>query len=188
MKTGILFITLVVLLFQNCLQPDNIVINQKPDAAKITLAHNKAILNNQVEAINSHNLTELDKYVWSECCMPTLPPEMQGLEGQKKFISTMITAFPDLHIEIQKETEIAEGDVVSHRVIFSGTNKGSFMEMAPTGKKISWSAIHTVRILAGKIIEFWIDADRLTMMQQLGAIPVQGNSKIKQHSFITTGI
>src|SRR5262245_27115940 len=66
---------------------------------------------------------------------------------------------------------IAEGDLVAVRGRMRGRHQGTFMGMPATGKQIEFSSFLTYRIVGGKIIEHWMVADNLTMLQQLGAIP-----------------
>ena len=79
------------------------------------------------------------------------------------------TAFPDMHVTI--EDQIAEGDKVASRLTVSGTHKGDFMGMAPTGKQMMITGIDIVHIKDGKAVERWGNLDDLGLMQQLGAIP-----------------
>jgi len=53
----------------------------------------------------------------------------------------------------------------------SGTHKGEFMGIPPTGKRVSIEETFFFRIAAGKIAEYWGQQDTMGMMQQLGAIP-----------------
>jgi predicted ester cyclase len=89
-----------------------------------------------------------------------LPP---GIEGARAFHSMQIAAFPD-----RRTTSldmIAEGDKVVHRLV------GEFMGIPPTGKRITWSCIDIWRIADGKIVEHWVEADMMSLMQQLGVLP-----------------
>ncbi len=97
---------------------------------------------------------------------PGLSP---GREGLKQFVALFRAAFPDLLLVV--EDLIAEGDRVAARITFSGTHQGPFMDMAPTGKRISVGAVEFVRIANGRIMEHWGVTDQMSMMQQLGAIP-----------------
>lgn len=81
-------------------------------------------------------------------------------------------AFPDLHVTV--EDMVAEGDKVVARVTMSGTHKGEFMGIAPTGKQITVGIIEILRIAGGKVVEHWNVVDSLGMMQQLGAVPAPG--------------
>ena len=79
------------------------------------------------------------------------------------------TAFPDIQIEIQDI--IAEGDKVVVRTITTETHKGYFVNIPPTGKKISTSATVILRVDNGKIQEEWSMSDTLVLYQQIGLLP-----------------
>jgi predicted ester cyclase len=48
------------------------------------------------------------------------------------------------------------------------------MNIPPTGKQVTSSAIAICRIADGKIVEEWSQVDLLGMLQQLGVIPPMG--------------
>jgi len=81
-------------------------------------------------------------------------------------------AFPDLERPV--EDLVAEGDRVVARWTSSGTHKGDFQGIPPTGKHVETSGITIFRIENGKIVEEWSESDVLGMLQQLGAIPSPG--------------
>jgi predicted ester cyclase len=95
-----------------------------------------------------------------------MPP---GKEGVKLFVKALRSAFPDLKITLG--LQVAEGDLVVQQATTTGTMKGAFAGMPPSGKKATWEAIHITRIKDGKIVEHWAVQDQLGMMQQLGFIP-----------------
>lgn len=64
-----------------------------------------------------------------------------------------------------------EGDKAVTRWTFSGTHKGQFQNMPPTGKQVVMSGITIFRITNSKIIEGWNNPDLLGLLQQLGAVP-----------------
>jgi predicted ester cyclase len=82
------------------------------------------------------------------------------------------TAFPDIHFVA--EDCIAKGDLVVQRLTSKGTHKGEFMGIPPTGKSLTVTAIEIFRIAEDKIVEQWVEADYLGLMQQLGVIPLMG--------------
>lgn len=130
----------------------------------------KRIFYAPIEAVNSRDLSRLDEYVAENCIIHSLPPGMQGVNGLRKLIGVLLKAFPDLKIEIESNTEIAQGDMIAHHTFFYGTNTGSFRGNPPTGKKVCWTVVRTARIQNGKIVELWIDSDRLALLEQLGVI------------------
>jgi predicted ester cyclase len=53
----------------------------------------------------------------------------------KLLLAGVTNAFPDLHHEI--EDIVAEGDKVAVRLNVTGTHKGEFQGISPSGKKLS---------------------------------------------------
>ena len=96
---------------------------------------------------------------------PGLPP---GKEGVRAFVTMFREGFPDLSTTI--EDIIVEGNKAVSRVRFSGTHRGEFMGIPPTGKKIDIQAIDIVAFRDGKAAEHWGVTDQMAMMQQLGVI------------------
>jgi predicted ester cyclase len=87
----------------------------------------------------------------------------------KDHIAMYEAAFPEYGLVV--EHMIAEDDLVSVIGRASGTHKGSFMGLPPTGK--SWDVpIHiTYRVKSRKIVDHWLVVDTAAFMQQLGMIP-----------------
>ena len=100
---------------------------------------------------------------------PELVDQYVAEQPLKDHIAMNEAAFPNYELRI--EQMIAEGDLVSVIGRASGTHKGPFMSMPPTGK--SWDVpLHiTYRVKDGKIVELWLVLDTAAFMQQLGMIP-----------------
>jgi len=134
---------------------------------------NKALLRRFYEAFNKERLAAMDQYCTPDYIDHTNPPGVPPtLEGTKMFLSVFLTAFPDMHL--MAEQMVAEGDTVMAHAWFSGTHKGEFQGMPPTGKQVKVEAFDMLRIAGGKFAEHWGVFDALGMMQQLGAIPAPG--------------
>ncbi len=69
---------------------------------------------------------------------------------------------------------VAEDENVAIAYTGTGTHRGNFHGIAPTGKKIDVSAISIHRMQAGKIAETWEVWDTLGFLQQLGVVPQMG--------------
>jgi steroid delta-isomerase-like uncharacterized protein len=105
-----------------------------------------------------------------------LPPGIpRDREGVKQLAMMLRSAFPDFKATI--DDIIAEGDKVVIRQTWSGTQRGEFMGIPPTGKRVSFGVIDVIRIAGGKVVELWGQMDSMRMMQQLGAIPAPGQGK-----------
>ena len=104
----------------------------------------------------------------------TNPPGMErGLDGHKAIGRLFRAAFPDLEWRI--DDLIAEGDKVVARTMMSGTHLGEFFGIRPTGRRVSMTGVHILRIQDGKIAEHWGSNDDLSLLRQLGAIPAPGH-------------
>ncbi len=79
------------------------------------------------------------------------------------------SAFPDFKATI--DDILAEDDKVVLRMTWNGTQKGEFLGVPATGKRVSFGVIDIIRIANGKLVEHWGQMDSMSMMQQLGAIP-----------------
>ena len=101
----------------------------------------------------------------------TFPGLDPGREGVHQFFAMMRSAFPDLHFAV--DDLIAEGTKVAARLTITGTHRGEFAGIKPTGNKISVRTLDVIRFRNGKAIEHWGVTDELTMMRQLGVIPPQ---------------
>ena len=98
-----------------------------------------------------------------------LPGFEPNFEGIKQFFRMFRSAFPDLHCQVDEL--IAADDKIVAQVTITGTHQGTFMNMPPTGNKISYKAIDIFRLINGKVVEHWGIGDNAKMMQQLAVVP-----------------
>jgi steroid delta-isomerase-like uncharacterized protein len=139
---------------------------------------NKALVRQMVEEIfNRGNISRADEFLSPDFVEhEELPPGIpQGREGVKQLTAMMRNAFPDFKATIQDI--IAEGDKVVIRMTWSGTQKGEFMGVPPTGKSVSFGVLDIIRVAGGKFVEHWGQMDSMGLMQQLGAIPAPGQDR-----------
>jgi steroid delta-isomerase-like uncharacterized protein len=138
---------------------------------------NKALVRRLMEEVfNRGNKSLVDElfapdFVEREELPPGIPPDRESV---KQFSTMFGSAFPDFKVTI--DDIIAEGDKVVVRSTWSGTHKGEFMGIPPTGKSVSFGVFDTIRIAGGKFVEHWGQMDTMRMMQQLGVIPAPGES------------
>ena len=95
-------------------------------------------------------------------------PERRGLPDVRAGIVSTRTAFPDWFEKVVDM--VAEGDRVATRYISTGTHRGDFWGLAPTGTKVTVHEMSIYRIAEGKIIEQWCSIDELDRLMQLGAV------------------
>jgi steroid delta-isomerase-like uncharacterized protein len=99
---------------------------------------------------------------------PNMTPDKPGVRG---LYETIRQAFPDFHAIIHWQT--AEDEIVTSFKTYYGTHEGTFLGVAPTGRKIHFETVDAMRVHEGKITEHWGFANMLFLMQQLGAVPAQ---------------
>ncbi|MBT2542155.1 ester cyclase [Streptomyces sp. ISL-44] len=68
------------------------------------------------------------------------------------------------------KAQLAEGDCVTTVWSWTGTHKGEFMGIAPTGKRCTMTGTTTFRCQDGMIAEGWWHMDAMGLMRQLGAL------------------
>jgi predicted ester cyclase len=82
----------------------------------------------------------------------------------------MTAGFPDLRFDA--EDVISSSEKVVARARVTGTNKGTFMGIPPTGKVVDVQVIDILRFGDdGLVHEHWGVMDVMSMMQQLGVVP-----------------
>jgi len=138
---------------------------------KMSVEENKALASRWGEEIwGKGNLAIVDEILASNFVFYYAPPGMApDREGYKQVVTMFKTALPD--IQFTPEDMIAEGDKVAVRWTGKGTQKGEFMGIGPTGKKVTVTGISIIRIVGGKIVEDWTEQDILGLLQQLGVAP-----------------
>lgn len=138
----------------------------------MSVEENKALVRHFIEAFNTGNLAIVDEIVATDFVLhdTAVPEEIRGIEGVKQWVNLQRTAFSDMRVTILDL--VAEGDKVAKHWTFSGTHKGEFGGIPPTGKQVTLElALSIYRFTGGKIAEIWMGYNALLMMQQLGVIP-----------------
>jgi predicted ester cyclase len=121
------------------------------------------------EALNPRDLTAFDRF-----CAPDYRwhgmdgAEVLGLEAFKCEVEMFFDAFPDLTVDVR---DIVVGhDRAAVRFRETGTHRGQFGDLAPTGITASWDGVAIYRAENELLVEEWSVSDRLGMLEKLGAI------------------
>jgi predicted ester cyclase len=110
-----------------------------------------------VDAITSPDLVEHQNFG---------PDHAPGAQGVRAVVTSLRRAFPDFRLAI--EDLVADGDTVWLRMVATGSNEGSFMGHAPTGRPMRIDVFDTIRVENGRMVEHWGVPDRLGALLQLG--------------------
>lgn len=146
---------------------------QKKEDVSMSTEKNKALVRRLIEeAWNQGNIAVIDELLSPDYRLHIDAPGATNREGYKQAVSMYRAAFPDFRFVI--EDMIAEGEKVVIRATMSGTQEGEFMGNAPTGKKLTMTAISIRHLKEGKIDEEWVETNMLSFLQQMGVIPPPG--------------
>jgi steroid delta-isomerase-like uncharacterized protein len=131
------------------------------------------------EVINTGNLELCDRYLAADRIDYQnygLPSGMaNGHEGFKRVLGPFIEAFPDLHLEVQ--FTVADDDRIVLYNSTTGTHRGAFMGLEPTGRQFQVIGVDIFRFNdEGKIVAHWGVFDTFGMLAQLGLVPSPGQS------------
>ncbi len=119
--------------------------------------------------MNKGKLEVADELIADDFLEHNAPPDLpSGLAGFKQLLAMIVATFPDISVTV--EDTIAEGDKVAARLTVSGTHRGPFWGLPPTGRQVTWTGIDFVSFAGGKLAERWPERDFLGLVQQLGAI------------------
>ncbi len=127
--------------------------------------------------IDTFNRQDLD------ACLATFAPDgtysspgtAQPLSGQaiKDHFGGFFAGFPDATFETVAVHAITEHLAV-WRWVLRGTHTGSYRGLPPTGRSVILPGCEFIEVRAGKLQRVEGYFDRLSMLEQLGLIPVPG--------------
>jgi len=129
---------------------------------------NEQVVLRYKEMWNTRNLDIADEIISADYVGHDPLTSSAGPAGVKSAVQQALAAFPDLQF-IREET-FTSGERVVTRWTLSGTHRGEFKGVPPTGRAVIVSGISIYRLVNGKIAESWTQWDALGLMQQLGVV------------------
>ncbi len=117
-------------------------------------------------AWNQDDLTVIDELLAPDFVNHEVPDTtISHRELYKQAVTENRAAFPDWSITI--DALIAEGDQVVARWQAQGTHTGKAWGIEPSGKHLEMEGITIVRVVDGKITDFWKQDNGYRFWQQL---------------------
>jgi steroid delta-isomerase-like uncharacterized protein len=86
-------------------------------------------------------------------------------QGTVAYFAARLKGMPDLSVAI--EASLASGDMAAVSFVYTGTHKGVYFGVAPTGKSLRFTSCDIFRIRGGKIAEHWGMGDIAGTLAQL---------------------
>jgi hypothetical protein len=121
------------------------------------------------DGINGRNRAVLNELIDPAYVNYSMPMPSPGPEGLRQVVDGFFEAFPDMRVTV--EDIVAENDKAATRGSMTGTQKGTFMGVPPTGKTINIGYLDIWKAQNGRFIENWVRLDLFSALIQLGAIP-----------------
>lgn len=119
------------------------------------------------EVANGHQLELADELFAPEFGSPG---SVTGPDAARAALKSMWAAFPDLRFSIDEL--VAEDDRVVAKVTYTGTHRGTFLGVEPTGRPIRFTGVELAVVRDGLIArEAWHVIDHLEILRQLGSEP-----------------
>ena len=131
------------------------------------------------EGVNTGNFDIFDEVVAPDVVDHDPAPEQgPGPQGFKDMFANLRAAFPDLEVTPEHMTATDEDVALAYTV--SGTHRGDFLGVAPTGRRITARGVQIGRFRDGQLVERWGSSDQMSILQQLGAEPQTGGQEQQQ--------
>lgn len=169
MKNTLLVVCLVILLCFTfaCQSKAEKAELEKMKTAAQTEEQNKAVVRQFFEAIDTQDYNRFNELIAPGAAIHySGPQEELTPETAAQTVRIIYRAFPDGVHAI--EDIIAEGNKVFVRIIWQGTHKAEFQGIPPSGNRIKDYQMGLLKVVDGKIREWWIVEDNLGFMMQLG--------------------
>jgi steroid delta-isomerase-like uncharacterized protein len=138
----------------------------------MSLEQNKALVQRTMKELDHRNLDGVIATYAPGAVFHGFAPDTLDVNGYRQVMSALLEAFPDSRFPVHDL--IAEGNLVVARHHMEGTHQAPFQGIPATGKPVHVDASAIFRVEHEKIVEIWLNADFLGLLQQVGAIPLPG--------------
>jgi steroid delta-isomerase-like uncharacterized protein len=120
-----------------------------------------------IAAYNGHKLEAFDTLFTDDCALVRNGVEAVGKEEVKKVLAKLYRAFPDIEYTI--DDVIVAGNKMGLRWHGTGTHRGDYFGIPPTGRPLQYDGITLYELRGDKIARIWVSANMLGVVRDLGA-------------------
>lgn len=96
---------------------------------------------------------------------PKPAPGVSAKQATVGFFAARLNGLPDLSVAI--EVSLASGEMAAASFVYTGTHRGEYFGVAPTGRSLRFTSCDIFRIRDGKIAEHWGMGDIAGTLAQL---------------------
>jgi predicted ester cyclase len=114
------------------------------------------------ERCNDHQFDQLGEFVADDV---EVNGNIEGLDAYVAGLQAVVEAFPDYRWNLQHL--LIDVPWIAAHFLDTGTHRGVFLDVTGTGRAVSVQEFATYRVDANKIVEVWVIADNLHLLDQL---------------------
>ena len=121
------------------------------------------------DCLNRHDTAPLRAF-WTDETVERFPDRTcRGPDELTAYFAELFAALPDFHMEILALA--AEGEHVFIRWRLTGTHRGAYAGIEPTGKRIEVDGIDDFVVRDGRVASNFVVFDQMQFARQLGLLP-----------------
>src|SRR5688500_16582099 len=121
-----------------------------------------AFYRHYMAACNAHAFDRLSVFVAEDVWVNDEP---QGLTAYVAGLRAVVRAVPAYDWALRHL--LIEGDSIAAHFTDTGTHRGEFLGVAPTGRRFTTSEFAVYRLEHDRIAQVWVAADNLSLLDQL---------------------
>jgi steroid delta-isomerase-like uncharacterized protein len=139
----------------------------------MTAAENEANLKRALEGWNAGDLDQYLELYDESIRLHGYSPEPMDKAAVRSFYEMTLAAFDGPQLTFHEV--LGNDDRVAIRFTMTGTHRGDFMGIPPTGRDIAVDGITILHFRDGRCVERWSTVDMLGLLVQLGAVEPPGS-------------
>jgi len=124
------------------------------------------VLTSWIGLWNDHALGRFSEAVSAGYVHHAMTGRDLDLEGFRSGFRAILEAFPDMQYRI--EHLVTRADLAAAYVTSTGTHRGTYFGIVPSGQPVAFRGMYHCRIVDGRISEDWDVFDLLSPILQLG--------------------
>lgn len=123
----------------------------------------EALYRAYLTACNDHDLDRMSTFYSPDIKVNDAPMNSGDVAVQ---FAPVFAAFPDWHWEVRNLA--IDGDLISLHFSVTGTHRGAYQGIEPTGRTVEISQFTIYRVENGKFADVWDLADMNAVLSQIG--------------------
>lgn len=115
-----------------------------------------------LDACNAHDFARMSTFYAPTIRVNDAPMEPTAVAAQ---FSPIVSAFPDWHWDLRNL--LVDNDLIALHFSVTGTHRGDFQGIAPTGRRVTISEFTLYRVKDGKFTDVWDLADMASVLDRI---------------------